>query len=49
MIAQQGIPAQAAGVNYAQRYGSGFRGLLPKRPGRGGRQQPAHQPGCRHE
>ena len=28
MIAQQGIPTQA-GVNYAQRYGSGFRGLLP--------------------
>lgn len=29
MIAQQGIPTQAAGVNYAARYGSGFRGLLP--------------------
>jgi HK97 family phage major capsid protein len=29
MIANQGIPTQAAGVNYAERYGSGFRGLLP--------------------
>lgn len=29
MIANQGIPTQASGVNYAERYGSGFRGLLP--------------------
>ena len=29
LIANQGIPTQAAGVNYAQRYGAGFRGLLP--------------------
>lgn len=29
LIANQGIPTQAAGVNYAERYGSGFRGLLP--------------------
>lgn len=29
LIGQPGIPAQNAGVNYANRYGSGFRGLLP--------------------
>lgn len=29
LIGQQGIPTQAAGINYAERYGSGFRGLLP--------------------
>jgi HK97 family phage major capsid protein len=29
MIANQGIPPQSAGVNFAERYGSGFRGLLP--------------------
>lgn len=29
MIANQGIPTQASGVNFAERYGSGFRGLLP--------------------
>ena len=29
LIGQQGIPAQNAGVSYADRYGSGFRGLLP--------------------
>lgn len=29
LIANQGIPTQAGGVNYAERYGSGFRGLLP--------------------
>jgi len=29
LISQQGIATQAAGVNYAERYGSGFRGLLP--------------------
>jgi hypothetical protein len=29
MIGNQGIPTQNAGVNYNQRYGSGFRGLLP--------------------
>ena len=29
LIANQGIPDRSAGVNYAERYGSGFRGLLP--------------------
>jgi hypothetical protein len=29
LIANQGIPTQAGGVNYGERYGSGFRGLLP--------------------
>lgn len=29
MIAQNGIPNQNAGVNFGERYGSGFRGLLP--------------------
>lgn len=29
LIGQPGIPAQNGGVNYAERYGSGFRGLLP--------------------
>jgi HK97 family phage major capsid protein len=29
LISQQGIATQAAGVNYAARYGSGFRGVLP--------------------
>jgi hypothetical protein len=29
LIANQNIPAQSGGVNYAERYGSGFRGLLP--------------------
>ena len=29
LIAQQGIPTQSGGVNYTERYGSGFRGLLP--------------------
>lgn len=29
LINQPGIPAQNGGVNYAERYGAGFRGLLP--------------------
>lgn len=29
LLGQPGIAAQAAGVNYAERYGNGFRGLLP--------------------
>jgi hypothetical protein len=29
MIANQGLPTQASGINFAERYGSGFRGLLP--------------------
>lgn len=29
LIANQGIPTQAGGVNLAERYGAGFRGLLP--------------------
>jgi hypothetical protein len=29
LIANQNIPTQSGGVNYAARYGSGFRGLLP--------------------
>jgi hypothetical protein len=29
LIANPGIPVQTGGVNYATRYGSGFRGLLP--------------------
>lgn len=29
MIGQPGIPDRLGGVNYAERYGSGFRGLLP--------------------
>lgn len=29
LIGQQGIAPQNAGVNFAERYGSGFRGLLP--------------------
>lgn len=29
LFAQPGIPTQAAGVNFAERYGSGFRGVLP--------------------
>jgi hypothetical protein len=29
LIANQGIPTQAGGVNLAERYGSGFRGILP--------------------
>ncbi|MET8908381.1 cell envelope integrity protein TolA [Micromonospora sp. NPDC004551] len=29
LIGQPGIPAQNGGVNYAERYGGGFRGLLP--------------------
>lgn len=29
LIANQGIPPQNAGINYAERYGAGFRGLLP--------------------
>lgn len=33
MIGQQGIPAQNAGVDYNQKYGSGFRGLLPSGQG----------------
>jgi hypothetical protein len=29
LIGQQGISPQSAGINYAERYGAGFRGLLP--------------------
>jgi hypothetical protein len=29
LIANQGIPTQAGGVSLAERYGSGFRGILP--------------------
>lgn len=29
LIQQQGYDARAGGINYAERYGSGFRGLLP--------------------
>jgi hypothetical protein len=29
LFGQQGIPAQNAGVAYAEKYGSGFRGVLP--------------------
>lgn len=29
LLSQQGIPDRSGGVNYAERYGAGFRGLLP--------------------